>query len=232
MRPDSLLLFAAAFLAAAGVADAPERPAPAPRDSVVVTVSDGTALSFDVSADGRFLIADLLGGLWTIPVDGGTARALTDPLAERADDRQPALAPGGGWIATRSDRPEGRGIWLHSTDGGTHRQLTDSALILGDDVGLPAWAPDGRRLAFVRQGGVFLLDPRGGAPMRLAVTGMTSGLDEPDWHPDGGRLALSGPWRGGSARGRSSSRAPGGGPRRPGRAGWRTRCPAPGGMCR
>ena len=125
------------------------------RDSVVVTVSEGTALSFDLSADGRFLIADLLGGLWTIPVDGGTARALTDPVAERADDRHPALAPGGGWIATRSDRPEGRGIWLHSIDGRTHRQLTDSALILGDDVGLPAWAPDGRRLAFVRQGESF-----------------------------------------------------------------------------
>jgi imidazolonepropionase-like amidohydrolase/Tol biopolymer transport system component len=176
------------------------KPSAAAVDTLSIRVSEGTALSFDLTPDGRFLIIDLLGQLWEIPIGGGSARAITNAVAEMADDRQPAVSPDGNWIATRSDRPTGRGIWLHPVSGKLHRQVTDSGLILGDDAGLPAWAPDGRRLAFIRQGGLWLVSRIGDPPARVSVSGLSGVIDEPDWHPDGSRLAVSGPWRGGPAR--------------------------------
>ena len=168
-------------------------------DTVTIRIHEGTALSFDLTPDGRYIVADLLGQLWEIPIAGGTARPITNAIRDTADDRQPAISPDGRWIASRSDRPQGRGIWLHSYSGATHRQLTDSALILGGDVGVPAWGPDGQRLAYVRQGRIMLIGANGGASTKIAITGMGDGFDEPAWSPDGKQLAVSGQWRG-SAR--------------------------------
>ena len=38
-------------------------------------------MSIDVSPDGKTLIFDLLGDIYVIPIEGGTARALRIPLA-------------------------------------------------------------------------------------------------------------------------------------------------------
>src|SRR5688572_10414401 len=98
------------------------------RNSTEIEVTEGTALYFDVSPVDGAIVIDLLGQLWEMPNGGGTTRALTDAVGDIADDRQPAFSPDGQWIATRSDRSEGRGIWVHSRNGQVHRQVTDSAL--------------------------------------------------------------------------------------------------------
>ena len=49
--------------------------------SVTINTNEGTWLSVDVHPDGRTLVFDLLGDLYTIPIEGGDATRITDGLA-------------------------------------------------------------------------------------------------------------------------------------------------------
>lgn len=51
--------------------------------------------------------------------------------------------------------------------------------------GWPAWSPDGRRIAFHRDGGIYVVDAGGSDEVRL-VDG-----ESPAWSPDGTRIAFS-----------------------------------------
>ena len=171
------------------------------RSTTEIEVSEGTALYFDVSPVDGAIVIDLLGQLWEMPNGGGVTRALTDAVGDLADDRQPAVSPDGQWIATRSDRPEGRGIWVHSRNGQVHRQVTDSAFVLGDDVGLPVWTPNSRELLYVRRGTIRQIDLASRNAQTLSFDSLPNvSLDEPAVSLDGRRLLVTGPWPGGSAR--------------------------------
>ena len=45
------------------------------------TTTQGTWISLDVSPDGRRIVFDLLGDLYTVPITGGKATRLTSGLA-------------------------------------------------------------------------------------------------------------------------------------------------------
>jgi Tol biopolymer transport system component len=68
------------------------------------------------------------------------------------------------------------------------------ALTTGDE---PTWSPDGKRIAFVRGGDVYIMDGNGAFEHLIATgspdsvtQGYTAGRLAPAWSPDGGRLAL------------------------------------------
>lgn len=61
------------------------------------------------------------------------------------------------WIQTRT-------LWLAHPDGTGARQLKAA----GTGVYWPHWTPDGRHLLYVRDHAVWLIDSRGGAPVRIA----------------------------------------------------------------
>lgn len=101
----------------------------------------GTWLSPDLSPDGRRIVFELLGDLYSMPSQGGRARAITQGMAF---DSQPVFSPDGGRIAFLSDRSGAENLWLADADGGSPRQLT---LLDGDPVfASPAWSADGRAL--------------------------------------------------------------------------------------
>src|SRR5690606_24988525 len=73
----SLALFATPGAALQGErGDANLSPAPSPR-VLRYTVDEGTWMSVDVSPDGRTLVFDLLGDLYTLPIEGGKATRIT-----------------------------------------------------------------------------------------------------------------------------------------------------------
>ena len=72
-----------------------------PTETVRFTTTEGTWMNLDVSPDGRTVVFDLLGDLYTLPITGGTARRITQGPAF---DVQPRWSPDGARISFTSDR--------------------------------------------------------------------------------------------------------------------------------
>jgi len=114
--------------------------------AAAIDVTEGTWMNLDLSPDGSTIAFDLLGDLYTIPVAGGEARAVTSGLAW---DMQPRFSPDGKWIAFTSDRGGGDNIWVIRADATAEqghresglRQITQETFRL---LNSPAWTPDGR----------------------------------------------------------------------------------------
>src|SRR5213594_3579477 len=109
---------------------------PGPRYDVPIDVTEGTWLSVDVSPDGKEIAFDLLGDIYTIPIAGGEAKAITTGIAW---DMQPRYSPNGKWIAFTSDRGGGDNIWIVNRDGSDPKQVTKETFRL---VNQPYWTPD------------------------------------------------------------------------------------------
>lgn len=92
-----------------------------PERSVEFTVSEGTWMSLDVSPDGRTIVFDMLGDLYTLPVAGGYATPLTHGLAY---DAQPRFSPDGRQIVFVSDRASSEDVWLIDADGNNPKPIT------------------------------------------------------------------------------------------------------------
>lgn len=107
---------------------------------VSFTTSEGTWMSVDVSPDGRTLVFDLLGDLYTLPIAGGTATRL---LTGAAFETMPRFSPDGARIAFTSDRDGIENLWTMKADGTDLRQVSRER---ERQVSNPAWTPDGRYL--------------------------------------------------------------------------------------
>ena len=113
----------------------------AAQDVIEVTLREGTNMALALSPDGQTIAIDLQGRLWTLPVDGGSARALTDELG---DVRQQSYAPDGESIAFQSYRDGTSHIWVVGIDGGGLEQVTHGPY----DDREPHWSHDGTKIAF------------------------------------------------------------------------------------
>src|SRR5687768_8613011 len=113
---------------------------PGPSYDVTIDVTEGTWMSLDVSPDGKEIVFDLLGDLYTIPVAGGEAKAISTGIAW---DMQPRYSPNGKWIAFTSDRSGGDNLWYMNRDGSDPKQVSKETFRL---LNQPAWSPDSEYL--------------------------------------------------------------------------------------
>src|SRR5688572_4997174 len=72
-----------------------------PTRTIRFTTDEGTWMSVDVSPDGRTIVFDMVGDLYTLPITGGKATAITRGLGF---DMQPRWSPDGKQIVFISDR--------------------------------------------------------------------------------------------------------------------------------
>jgi Tol biopolymer transport system component len=162
----------------------------APTPTIDVTVHEGTSMSVAVSPDGRTLVVDLQGSIWTIPAAGGAAKRITDLYN---DARQPTWAPDGKSITFFAYRDGGYDLWSIAPDGTNQHKLTWGAF----DDREPAWSHDGTRLAFSSDRGdplgsdynIWILDTRTGEFRQL--TKAPSDDYMPSWSPDDKEIAFA-----------------------------------------
>lgn len=104
------------------------------------STDQGTWMNLDVSPDGKTLVFDLLGDIYSIPISGGKAKALRTGIPFEI---QPRFSPDGKKISFTSDAGGGDNIWVMNADGSDARQITEEKFRLLNN---PVWMPDGNYL--------------------------------------------------------------------------------------
>lgn len=105
--------------------------------------NEATQPGITVTSDGRSLIFNLLGHLFEVSTEGGTAKQLTfGPYY----DSDPVLSPDGKKVAFISNRDGGDdgNLYVLELAGGKINKLTSEF-----QATTPAWSPDGKTIAFL-----------------------------------------------------------------------------------
>ena len=168
---------------------------PGPTFEAKIETNEGTWMSLDVSPDGKTMVFDMLGNIYTMPVSGGTAKALTTGIAW---DMQPRFSPDGQSIAFTSDRGGGDNLWIMDKDGKNPKAVTSEDFRL---LNSPVWHPNGDYIAgrkhFTKtrslgSGEIWLYHRSGGSGIQLVEKpNDQKDLGEPAFSPDGKYLYYS-----------------------------------------
>jgi Tol biopolymer transport system component len=114
--------------------------------------SGAGTIVFPMSTEGPF-------HLYEIGADGRGVRQLTD---EDASDLAPSWSPQG-LLAFQSSRDDRASVFVSDADVTAVERITGS-----DREGEPAWAPNGERIAYIRDGDLYLAYAHGGGAVELA----------------------------------------------------------------
>jgi Tol biopolymer transport system component len=151
----------------------------------------------DPSPDGRavamYTLVQPEGDVYVVNGDGTGLRQVTG--GDSTVDRVPRWSPDGQWIAFFSTRSGRLQLWKVRADGSELTQLTAAP----HNVGVPAWSPDGSRLAgsaaIQDSGRLVIVDPTRPwaeqVPERRPAPPGFSPFNANAWSPDGTWLAGS-----------------------------------------
>ncbi|KJJ39276.1 amidohydrolase family protein [Aequorivita vladivostokensis] len=104
------------------------------------TTDEGTWMNLDVSPDGKTIVFDMLGDIYTVPISGGTAKAIRTGIPFEI---QPRFSPDGTKISFTSDAGGGDNIWVMNADGSDAKQVTKEDFRLLNNA---VWSADGNYL--------------------------------------------------------------------------------------
>lgn len=161
---------------------------------VTFTTNESTWMSLDISPDGSTLVFDLLGDIYTLPVAGGKATAITKGPAY---DWHPRYSPDGRTIAFTSDREGIDNLWLMGADGSNPRSLTREK---DEYVRSGMWTPDGDYLVARKETGkragippveLWMYHVHGGSGVKLTSADEINNASGPAFSPDGRYIYFS-----------------------------------------
>ncbi|GAB3540275.1 amidohydrolase family protein [Pontibacter brevis] len=173
-----------------------------PQKEITVTTNEGTWMSLDVSPDGKEIIFDMLGDIYSMPISGGKAKLIR---SGRAYEVQPRFSPNGQYISFTSDAGGGDNIWIMKRDGSDAKQITNESFRLLNNA---VWTPDGEYLIARKHytntrslgaGEMWMYHRSGGAGVQLTKRkNDQQDAGEPFVSPDGKYVYFSEDMSGGS----------------------------------
>ena len=98
----------------------------------------------------------------------------------------PALSPDGRFLAYAGGNPLQTRVYVRQVSGGRPALLTDDSTAV--EVS-PSWSPDGTRILFANQHGLFSVSASGGAPRQEAPARAAGPIIWSQWSPDGQTIA-------------------------------------------
>lgn len=137
------------------------------------TTTEGTWMSVDLAPNGEWLVFDLLGHIYRLPIAGGEATSLTQSSGI-AVNSHPRISPDGSLIAFISDRKGQSNLWVMNADGSNPRAIfTDNYV----RAVTPAWTADGQYIVVQRSqlpnagqpggGGIWMYHKDGGSGIEI-----------------------------------------------------------------
>ncbi|WP_035483823.1 amidohydrolase family protein [Algoriphagus marincola] len=115
-----------------------------PEREIKFNTQEGTWMSVDVSPDGRTIAFDLMGDIYTIPMEGGKANPITTGMAY---ETHPRFSPDGKKILFTSDRAGNDNLWYIDLEKKDTVQVTKDKT--GDVPGAD-WTPDGEYIVVAK----------------------------------------------------------------------------------
>jgi Tol biopolymer transport system component len=145
-----------------------------PERKISFTTAEGTWTSLDVSPDGTTIAFDLMGDIYTVPITGGQAMAVTKGIAF---DTHPRYSPDGKKLLFTSDRSGAENLWYIDFEKKDTVQLTKDK-----DQNFPsaAWTPDGDYVVYAKgrlEIQLYLIHKNGGSGVQLTDTKLTKSID-------------------------------------------------------
>jgi Tol biopolymer transport system component/imidazolonepropionase-like amidohydrolase len=144
-------------------------------ETIEFSTDEVTWMQVDVSPDGRTILFDLLGDLYTMPVSGGEATRIMGGLSFES---QPTWSPDGKSFAFLTDRTGVENLWVANADGSSPKAVSkdnktnDRPQIMVS----PAWTPDGQYLVVSKSRppepgtfGLFMYHRDGGTGIRVGA---------------------------------------------------------------
>jgi len=132
--------------------------------------------------NGKTLVYNSRGILYSIPVTGGTPNLIHSGIADQCNNDH-GFSPDGKWIAlSHNTSDKGSLIYIIPSTGGDPRLITKQGPSYWH-----GWSPNGKTLAYCAQRNgeydIYTIHVKGGQEKRLTTT---AGLDDgPDYSPDG-----------------------------------------------
>ena len=140
---------------------------------------------YDLAPNARRIAVSVHGELFTVPVEEGDIRQITDSPAR---DRGVAYSPDGKWLSFISDSSGREELYVVATDGnGEPQKLTNlDALKFGYN-----WSPDSKEIAFTTSDSKLRKVNVGTKAVTELDASRYGNISTPEWSPDGKWLTYS-----------------------------------------